>query len=249
MGELTGGSAAGALPSGSSRRWVVIVPVKPPAVGKSRVQLPPRLRSKLARAMAMDTVEAASRSSVVARVLVVSEDPSVVRAVSHVGSNVSGMILARPDDFGTMARDGREPSLDRAVAQGAAVAGAAADRAVLLADLPALTAADLTTALRVASEHDRAMVPDAGASGTTLLTARAHVAWRSAFGAESFGRHLSIGCVPLDTPAHSTLRKDVDTLADLAVAGPALGSRTAIVQRQLRAAGLIGMSVADRCAV
>ena len=44
----------------------------------------------------------------------------------------------------------------------------------------------------------------------------AGVPWRSAYGAGSLGRHVALGCVVLELPADSGLRRDVDTPDQLA---------------------------------
>ena len=71
-------------------------------------------------------------------------------------------------------------------------------RAALLGDLPALRPADLAAALEAAASVDRGVVADAEGTGSTLVTARAGVAWASAFGDGSFARHVALGCAPLD---------------------------------------------------
>src|SRR5450755_3921110 len=55
-------------------RWTIVVPLKGSARGKSRIDVDPALRRRLAVAMALDTVAAASNTALVARVLVVVED-------------------------------------------------------------------------------------------------------------------------------------------------------------------------------
>ena len=101
-------------------------------------------------------------------------------------------------------------------------------RAALLGDLPALRPADLADALRAAASVDRGVVADAEGTGSTLVAARAGVAWQSSFGDGSFARHVELGCAPLPVPDASTLRRDVDTADQLAAARAlGLGPRTA----------------------
>lgn len=189
--------------------WAVIVPVKPSATGKSRLGAAGAARTRLARAIALDTIAAALR---VARVVVVTDDARLAASASGLGAE------AVPD--------GAAHGLDGAVAAGAAHAGADAARAALLGDLPALQPEDLAAALADAARHDRACVADADGAGTTLVTARAGMPLRTAFGAGSFARHTGDGCVPLQ--AAPSLRRDVDTADDLAAAALlGLGPRTA----------------------
>src|SRR3546814_10618148 len=57
--------------------------------------------------------------------------------------------------------------------------------------------------------------------------ARSGAVWTSAFGEDSAQRHRLLGCTDLDLPADSTLRRDVDTPAQLeAAASLGLGPRT-----------------------
>jgi 2-phospho-L-lactate guanylyltransferase len=114
-----------------------------------------------------------------------------------------------------------------AAATGAA-SGAAGGTAVLLGDLPALQPAELEVALTLALAHARAVVADAAGSGTTLITALRGQSHAPAFGAGSAESHRAAGYSPLDIPAHSGLRRDVDTSDELAAFDAALlGRRTA----------------------
>ena len=116
--------------------------------------------------------------------------------------------------------------LDAAVALGAETA-AGMPRAALLGDVPALRPLDLAAALEAAADVDRGVVADAEGTGSTLVTARGGVEWRSSFGDGSFARHVELGCVPLPIPDASTLRRDVDTADQLEEAEQlGLGPRT-----------------------
>ncbi|MDQ3456810.1 MAG: 2-phospho-L-lactate guanylyltransferase, partial [Actinomycetota bacterium] len=70
--------------------WTVVIPVKRLAVAKSRLADPARNRD-LALAFAQDTVRAAATAAGVARVLVVTGDDEVARAVAGSGA------VVRPD--------------------------------------------------------------------------------------------------------------------------------------------------------
>lgn len=192
--------------------WTVIVPVKPSAIGKSRLAGVGVDREALARAIALDTIEAAAA---VAAVVVVTDDAGVAEAAQAMAG-----VRVVPE--------GATRGLNAAIATGAALVRVDGPRAALLGDLPALRPADLSAALEAAASVDRAVVADAEGTGSTLVTARAGVSWETAFGADSFARHLARGCVALEIPEASTLRRDVDTVAQLAAAAAlGVGPRTA----------------------
>lgn len=200
-----------------SRGWVLIVPVKPAELGKSRLTDAAADRETLARAIALDTIAAASAALEVDRVLVVTDDAELTASLKR----TAGV---------TVVREGDSRGLDAAIATGAAAAGQDAPRAALLGDLPALRPADLDAALEVASTVERGVVADAEGVGSTLVTARGGATWISAFGDDSFARHQLLGCTALDVAVDSTLRRDVDTPDQLAAASAlGLGERTAAV--------------------
>jgi 2-phospho-L-lactate guanylyltransferase len=190
--------------------WVVVIPLKPAAIGKSRLR---DGDEQLVRAIGLDTVAAASAAASVARVIVVTADAATAGAAAGL-PRVE--VVPEPTPSG----------LTAAIVAGIEAAGPA-PRAALLGDLPALRPEDLDAALRAAASVDRAVVPDAEGTGSTLVTARAGVAWAAAFGADSFARHTALGCMPLPVVATSTLRRDVDTADQLAGAADlGLGPRT-----------------------
>jgi 2-phospho-L-lactate guanylyltransferase len=199
--------------------WAVIIPVKPAAVGKSRLALATVDRVTLARAIALDTIAAAAACDAVAQVYVVTDDGGLVA----LAFDIPGLRFV-PEDDGT----GRARGIDSAVAIGAEAAGQGMPRAALLGDLPALRPDDLATALNAAAAVDRAVVADAEGTGTTLVTAQRGIPLSTSFGDGSYARHVQLGCVPLGVDGTSTLRRDVDTAAQLAAAGAlGLGPRTA----------------------
>ncbi|QEW04460.1 2-phospho-L-lactate guanylyltransferase [Microbacterium lushaniae] len=195
--------------------WVVIVPVKPATVGKTRLADAAVDRAALARAIALDTIAAAAGATRVARVVVVTDDQELIRAAT---GTPRVEIVREVDAAG----------LDAAIALGAQAAGQGAPRAALLGDLPALRSVDLDAALGAAGSVERGLVPDAEGTGSTLVTARPGAVWTTAFGEDSAARHRLLGCTDLDVPEDSTLRRDVDTPAQLAAAEAlGLGPRTA----------------------
>lgn len=201
------------------RGWAVIIPVKPTAVGKSRLELRTVDRVTLARAIALDTITAAAACDAVAQVYVVTDDAALV----SLAFDIPGLRFV-PEDDGT----GKPRGIDAAVAVGADAAGEGMPRAALLGDLPALRPEDLAAALNAAFSVDRAVVPDAEGTGTTLVTAGSGIRLLTSFGDGSFARHVDLGCRALEIMRASTLRRDVDTADQLDVAAElGLGPRTA----------------------
>ncbi|WP_405217120.1 2-phospho-L-lactate guanylyltransferase [Agrococcus sp. Ld7] len=179
--------------------WSIVIPVKG-SVGKSRLDAGDA-RAALAVAFARDTIAAACASASVDRVVVVTSDPAVT-------DDLPGIEVV--DD----------PARGLLAAIGAGVAALAPDRpiAVMLGDLPALTPDALDAALELAERQPRSYVPDAIATGTTLLAAHRPEGLRAHFGPGSAELHRRAGHVELAVPPDSGLRVDVDELADLHVA-------------------------------
>lgn len=202
--------------------WTIVIPVKPSARGKSRLDVPGVDRVALARAIALDTIEAANACDAVAKVVVVTDD--------------GGLILQALDIPGLrFVSEGEPAGLDAAVAQGMTTAEGM-PRAALLGDLPALRPADLSEALEAAASVDRGVVADAEGTGSTLVTTGPGVPWESSFGDGSYERHVAQGCAPLAIREDSTLRRDVDDAAQLTAAERlGLGARTAALLAARRA--------------
>lgn len=194
-------------------RWHLLVPVKSTRHAKTR--LGPAFgerRPELALAFALDTIAAVAECPAVKAVTVVSSDPQVATAVGPVAVVVG---------------EGPTPGLNAAISFALTTMPAPADVAVLLGDLPALTAAELEHALMLASAHENAFVPDADGIGTTMLTARRGVRLYPRFGPASAAAHERAGAVRLDDDAITRVRRDVDDLAGLVAAGElGLGEHT-----------------------
>lgn len=195
-----------------TQRFTVVIPVKGGTNGKTRLVAPGLDRRALARAMALDTIDAARASG--HEVVVVTGDAELAASVRLLGVRVCD--------------EGDARGLEAAVAVGIDSIDAGKPRAVLLGDVPALRPDDLAAALTLASAHPRAVVSDAEGTGSTLVTAAPGEPWTSAFGDGSHARHVALGCFALEIPDASTLRRDVDTEAQLhAAAELGLGPRTA----------------------
>ena len=208
----------------SAERWAIVVPVKRLASAKTRLQVDPDVRIELALAMAADTVRAALACPLTEVVIAVSDDPAATPVLRELGAIV---VPDRPD-----------AGLNPALRHGATVAEVPAEAGVaaIAADLPALQPGELADLLAASSDHGVAVVADAAGEGTTLLAATAVDLFRPEFGPGSRDRHVAGGAVDLTDSAGSSLRCDVDTLADL-LAARAIGlgpeSRRVVQDRQL----------------
>jgi len=187
-------------------RWCLVVPVKRLALAKSRLAgLAGAHREALALAFAADTVTASLASPAVAAVYVVTDDP----LAGCVLGNIGAVVVADEPDAG----------LNPALAYGGRLAAERHPRlgiAALSGDLPALRATELSHALALASSRSSAVVSDAAGFGTTLYAARSIAAFSPAYGAGSLELHVASGAHVLAGPGLDSLRRDVDTPADLA---------------------------------
>ncbi len=203
-----------------------MLPVKDANRAKTRLAGLPDAGPALARAIALDTIEAVAACAAVAQVVVVTDDAELAAAGSGRGE-------ASAPPHGVRIVHDREPAgPNAAVLAAMATIPVTEPRAALLGDLAALRPEDLERALTHASASERGVVPDAEGEGSTLVTARPGVPWASAFGAGSFAQHLALGCAVLAVPADSSLRRDVDTPAHLEAAlelgvGPRTAARLA----------------------
>lgn len=195
---------------GGNQGWRVVVPVRDPRTGKSRLGAGPELNT----AIAYDTVSAALHCPEVKELLLVTDDPWWIGADLRAAPRLS--VLVHP-----------EPGLNPAVRAGLreAAAGAPARAAVMLGDLPGLRPEDLSLALRAAADVPAGMLADRQGAGTTLLTGVRHGVH---FGPDSAARHRRAGHRELPLSPASTVRWDVDTPEDLerAAAQIGLGPRT-----------------------
>ncbi|WP_419998200.1 2-phospho-L-lactate guanylyltransferase [Streptomyces boninensis] len=208
--------------------WSLLIPLKRLGQAKTRLAdaASDELRPALALAFALDTVAAALACDAVRDVTVVTDDP------------VAGERLAALGAF--VAADAEGGGLNAALVQGAAFVRARrpdAPVAALNADLPALRAAELGVALGAAGAFVRAFLADAEGVGTTLLTAASGVALNPAFGGPSRARHRASGAREIVAAGVASVRRDVDTAADLRAAlALGVGPYTSVAAAELRAA-------------
>lgn len=189
--------------------FALLVPVKPPSLGKSRLVGPsPAVRRSLAAGFALDTVGVALGTPGVDGVLAVTDDAQFARELAAIGAGVIP--------------DGVAGDLNETLRQGAAEAARRWPGRVvvaLCADLPALRAADLAAALEevaAAVEAGPVFVADAEGIGTTMYAAPVD-RFDPRLGVGSRAAHLAHGAHELDGD-WPTLRRDVDDLEALAAA-------------------------------
>ena len=182
------------------------------------------MRRELVVAFAVDTINAAMASPLVDVVLAVTDDHEFARALSELGAYVIP--------------DGTADDLNASLAEAAAEVQRrwpGLRIGALCADLPALRSDELTRALGEVPA-DRAMfVADTEGVGTTLLAAPALELFMPHFGTGSRRAHLDADAMELELADVHTLRRDVDTPADLAAAIKlGVGSRTSMLTAGLR---------------
>lgn len=203
--------------------YAVLVPVKSLALAKSRlVGLTGDHRRALAAAFALDTVAVAAATPGVAGVLAVTDDFRFAGELTDRGCAVIP--------------DGVTGDLNASLLQAAHEAARrwpGARLAALCADLPALRATDLATALAAVPDDRPGFVVDAAGSGTTTYAA-ALAQFAPRFGPDSRAAHLDAGCAEI-TGTLASLRQDVDGPADLDQAralgvGPATTAALAAVE-------------------
>ncbi len=182
--------------------YALLIPVKDGGSAKTRLGVgEDGQRGRLMAAFARDSIRAAQQCTA-AEVFVVGDPTGLSDLVEELA------VPVLPDEG-----DG---DLNRALRQ-AALRIVRPDRglAVMLADLPCLRPEDLDAAFAMVA--GRSFVADAEGTGTTLLVAPAGNDLDPRFGAGSAAAHRSSGAVEIGQSLTS-LRRDVDTTADLAAA-------------------------------
>jgi len=206
----------------------LIVPMKPPRAGKSRLRgalaypADDERHAELVLALATDTLSAVISATGVRRVLVVATDPHTLDDL-----RLLGVEIVRQPPFAATGLDG----LNAALRHGESVLRADDPGSVvgaLQADLPALRAEELDAALAEAAGR-RAFTADRQGTGTTLLLSSPGGPLDPRFGVGSAYAHTQSGAFPLRLDAPS-LRSDVDTPGDLTHAcGLGVGKHTSVI--------------------
>ncbi|RSS81573.1 2-phospho-L-lactate guanylyltransferase [Streptomyces sp. WAC06614] len=206
--------------------WSLVLPLKPLAVAKSRLAAAAGAdRAGLALAFAQDTVAAALACAAVRDVVVVTDDPLAGAELAVLGARIVA--------------DAPAAGLNAALAHGARAVRAGrpgAPVAAMNADLPALRPRELLRVLESAEGFPRAFLADAAGIGTTLLSAAPDRELAPAFGGASRSRHSASGAVEIVRADVPSVRRDVDTGADLrAAAALGLGPHTARYSSRMQA--------------
>jgi 2-phospho-L-lactate/phosphoenolpyruvate guanylyltransferase len=207
-----------------SARYAVLMPVKRPAVAKSRLGgLGDRARVDLAHAFAVDTVAAVQACLLVARVLVVTDDHLLAAWMAEQGADV--IPDGASDLNGTLVQAAaemhrRDPHLGLVA---------------LCADLPALRPSELASALGATDPARMSFVADQERTGTTAVVAPTLETFRPSFGPGSRRQHLEADAFEVDGVDVPGLRRDVDDPDDLVAAIKlGVGPRTSMVTTALR---------------
>ncbi|GAA1595053.1 hypothetical protein GCM10009731_55500 [Streptomyces globosus] len=201
-------AAHGGKESATDAVWSLVIPLKPLAVAKSRLAAAVgAARPGLALAFAQDTVAGALACPAVREVVVVTDDAAAGGELARLGARIVA--------------DAPGGGLNAALAHGARRIRAGRPRAAVAAmnaDLPALRPGELLRVLETASAFPRAFLADAAAFGTTLLSAGPESELAPAFGGPSRARHSASGAVEIPLSGVESVRRDVDTGADLRAA-------------------------------
>ncbi|GAA5117606.1 2-phospho-L-lactate guanylyltransferase [Haloechinothrix salitolerans] len=200
--------------------WSIVLPVKSWASAKSRMLgLGFAERITLVQALAEDTLRTIAEMPEVGRCFVVAP-PDVLadlerrvgkRRFREVEDHAGGV---GPDPLNSAFRQGCRAALREGYHQVAMVVG----------DVPGLTAAGLRDFLRAVPERLSAMMRDSPGSGTTILASRLGDSLHPEFGPGSAERHAAAGAVDLTPRCDPSLSHDVDTMWDLWTARVVSGS-------------------------
>lgn len=183
----------------------VIIPVKPWALSKSRLGVDGR-RVELARAFALDVLEQVGIASSVGQLVIISAEVELGSiARSHGAVLLTDRPMLAPNMLNVAIDRGRRWAMSRRPD---------APVVVVPADLAALTAVALDSAITAMSGYERAFVPDASDHGTTLSWAHDPKLLLTQYGHDSAKRHVREG-IKAVRHVDPRVRQDVDTREDL----------------------------------
>lgn len=182
--------------------WQVLIPVKSLSGAKTRIDLPSQARAQLALAMCMDVISAVIDVPAVSRVDVITADANVIAAARGLGTDGWWVPGVR--------------GLNQELSAAARVIGKGHGVAVVMADLPCLTADLVTDILDQAPTERASFVPDAEDRGTTMFLTPPLVRVAPRFGHQSAAAHGAIAKPLRGDQSWLAARRDVDTIHDLA---------------------------------
>lgn len=169
----------------AAARTCVILPAKAFAQGKTRLrpQLSDQARAGLAREMFLRVLQASLRCAQVSATYVVTNGMDVAELVQRHDTTERATVLRDPRPSMTLA-ELMDWSLREASQRGATRA------LIVMADLPALEARDLSALCAALDQHDCVLVPDRRGQSTNALGLRLPFSGQTAFGQpDSFARH------------------------------------------------------------
>lgn len=182
--------------------WTAIVPLKAAAERKTRLApvLGPEERIALCDRMARTVIDALAQASDVGRIFVLSPDAVSAPGTSWIWDRGTGL----NDELARTREALGGPTL------------------VIHADLPFLSAADVTALLKAAGDEGVALAPDRRGEGTNAIALAEARPFRFAFGASSFRAHRAQGsCTAVQRPG---LALDIDVPEDLRLAQTLAGT-------------------------
>lgn len=204
----------------------MIIPVKALTRAKTRLGSAEPANAALALAFFQDALSAVQSTAAVRSTVVATSDPVVAAWAAERGA--------------VMVDDSSADGINAAAAHAARMVAVDGPVAVVVSDLPCLTAPAVDAVLSLARHHRSSFVRDAAGSGTTMWMST-DGAIDSRFGPESAAAHLGAGATDLIAAAEPAIlalaRRDVDTSDDLAAArtlgvgrytAAASGSRTIV---------------------
>lgn len=198
--------------------WL-IVPVKPFALGKSRLAplFSAEERSTLARELLVQTLKTVAVVKQIGGIITISRDESALMLARSCGAST---LIEAPVPAQTAADP--EAGLNHALRQACAVAVARGADAVLVlpADLPLLTPYDIEALIHLSADHNPCVVlAGSGDGGTNALLVRPPHVIDFAYGPQSLQRHqarANAAGVTVHLVDSATLALDLDSPEDWA---------------------------------
>lgn len=188
--------------------WDVIIPLRGSSVGaKTRLvgqDAGPGLGRAVAFAFASDVIDVVKTNPVVAQTIVLTAHEATAAAFSESGittvldSDASSLNAS----ISTLSSQLRQAQPTRA-------------QAVLVADLPSLTANDFAELLNLAEQKSFSVLSDKDKSGTCFLSCTAPLVINPSFGPNSYQTHIKSGFIPITPSNAPSIWTDVDTPTDL----------------------------------
>lgn len=183
------------------KMWDLYLPLKSLSAGKSRfTDLTASKRQNLVKAMALD---------VIAEILKVH----AVKEIILVGVTREELGIPEDDRISSF-KSGIYSGINKDV-QAAELRKSNPFRAVILPDIPAVTAREIEVALSVAEDCEQSFIPDWTGTGSTFYASTKENAFAPQFGIESARAHSTANAFRIDSPIFRGIRHDCDQISDL----------------------------------